>query len=104
MSCSPYWRPDYPLKFLLVFEGVDKFCARNPHLEGAEVFGSQKRKPDIPIGADNETHRPDTLNFSRPRAAQRTTRSQASPLPTIIEESSPTVLEVPPPPPTDLDI
>ena len=90
-------------KVLLDFEGGDEFCTRSPHLEGAEVFGSQKRKADTPIGDDDETHRPDTLNFSRPRVAQRTTRSQASPLPTIVEESSPPVLEVPPPPPTGLD-
>ena len=62
----------------------------------------RKRKADTPIGAEDETHRPDTLNFSQPRVAQRTTRSQASPLSTIVEESSPSVLEVPPPP-TDLD-
>lgn len=84
-------------KVLLDMPGGEEFCTRSPHLEGAEVFGSQKRKPDHPIGADDETHRPDTVNFSRPRVAQRTTRSHASPLPTIVEESSPSVLEVPPP-------
>jgi hypothetical protein len=84
-------------KVLLDFEGVDEFCTRSPHLEGAEVFGSQKRKPDTPIGADDETHRPDTVKFSRPRVAQKTIRSHASSLPTIVEESSPSVLEAPPP-------
>src|ERR1700737_3725474 len=83
--------------------GGEEFCTRSPHLEGAEIFGSQKYKLDTPIGADDEIHRPDTLNFSRPHVAQRTTRSHASPLPTIVEESSPTVIEVPPPPPTGLD-
>src|SRR5450631_3806638 len=68
-------------KVLLDMPGGDEFCTRSPHLEDAKVFGSQKRKPDTPIGADDETHRPDTLNFSRPRVAQRTTRSHASPLP-----------------------
>jgi hypothetical protein len=64
-----------------------------------------KRKGcDLPvIGADDETHSPDTVNLSHPRVAQRITRSQASPLPTIVEESSPTMLEVPPPFPTSLD-
>ena len=37
------------------------FCIRDPHHERAEVFGSQKRKPDTPIGADDETHRPDRV-------------------------------------------
>jgi hypothetical protein len=66
-------------KVLIDFEGVDEFCTHSPHLEGAEVFGSQKRKPDTPIGADDETHRPDTVNFSRLHVAQRTTRSHAYP-------------------------
>jgi hypothetical protein len=60
--------------------------------EDAEVFGSKKRKPDSPIGAEDETHHPNTVNFSRPGVAQRTKRSHTSPLPTIVEESSPTVL------------
>ena len=85
-------------KVLLNFEGGDDFCTRSPHLKGVEVFNSQKRKSDTPIGADDDTHRPDTLNYSHPRVAQRTTRSHASPLPTIIEESSPSILEVSPPP------
>jgi hypothetical protein len=38
-----------------------------------------------------------TFNFFRPRVAQRTTRSYASPLPTIVDESSPSLLEVLPP-------
>src|SRR6202022_1912517 len=42
-------------------------------------------------------------NLSRPPVRQKNTRSRASPLPTIVEESSPTVIEVPPPPPTGLD-
>jgi hypothetical protein len=83
--------------------GGEEFYTRSSHLEGAEVFGSYKCKPNTPIGADDETHRPDTLNFSRPRVAQRTTRSHASPLPTIVEESSPTMLKIPPPHPTGLD-
>ena len=102
-SCSRTGYPAILEKVLLDFEDVDKFCTRSFHLEDAEVFGSQKRKPDIPIGADDETNRPDIFNFSCPSLAQRTTSSHASPLPTIVEESSPSVLEVPPPPPTGLD-
>jgi hypothetical protein len=36
-------------KVLLDFEGMDEFCTRSPHLESAEVFGSQNRKPDTPL-------------------------------------------------------
>jgi hypothetical protein len=52
-------------KVLLDKYGGEEFCIRDPQLEGAEVFGSQKRRPDTPIGDDGDTHRPDTVNFSR---------------------------------------
>ena len=45
-------------KILLDMPGGQDFCTRNPHLKGAEVFGSQKRRPDTPIGDDRESHRP----------------------------------------------
>ena len=87
-------------KALLDMPGADEFCTRDPHLEGEEVFGSQKRKLDTTIGADDETHRPDTINFSRPRAAKRITRARVSPLPTIVEERDPDEIEVVPSPPS----
>jgi hypothetical protein len=49
--------------------GGDEFCIRSLHLKGFEIFGSQNHKSDISIGADDETHRPDTLNLSRSRVA-----------------------------------
>ena len=55
------------------------------------MFGSKKWRLDTPIGADDETHHPDNINFSRPRTDKRITQSQPIPLPTIIEESSPSV-------------
>jgi hypothetical protein len=58
---------------LLDMPGGEEFCTRDPHLEGAEVFGSQKQRPDTPIGDDDETHRPNTVNFSRPRPGKRVT-------------------------------
>ena len=66
--------------------GADEFCTRNPHHERTKVFGSQKRTLDTPIGADKETHRPDTIHFSWPRLAKRITRACATTLPTIVEE------------------
>ena len=53
-------------KVLLDMPSGEDFCTRDPYLEGAEVFGSQKRRPDTPIGDDGKTHRPNTVNFSRP--------------------------------------
>ena len=36
------------------------------HLEGGEVFGSQKRKPDKPLRDKQELHKPDQVNFTCP--------------------------------------
>jgi hypothetical protein len=52
---------------------AEEFCTREPHFEGEEVFGSQKRKADIPLGSEHESHRPDRVNFSRPRVRTRST-------------------------------
>ena len=50
---------------------VQDFVTREPHLEGEEVFGSQKRKADMPLGCKQDSHRPDKVNFSRPRVRTR---------------------------------
>jgi hypothetical protein len=47
------------------------FCNRVPYLEGEEVFGSTKRKLDMPIGSERDPHRPDKVNFSHPRVQTR---------------------------------
>ena len=73
---------------------TDEFCTCDSHHEGVEVFGSQKQKLDTPIRADEETHRPDTINFSRPLTVKKVTRARAASLPTILEKHSPTVEEV----------
>ena len=52
-------------------QGVQDFVIREPHLEGKEVFGSQKRKADMPLGCEHDLHRPDKVNFSRPRVRTR---------------------------------
>jgi hypothetical protein len=41
------------------------------HLEGEEIFGSTKRKLDLPPGDDGDFHRPDKVNFSQPRVQTR---------------------------------
>ena len=84
--------------------GADDFCTQDPHHEGAEVFGSQKRKPDTPIGADDETHRPDTISFSRPPPLKRVTRARAATLPTIPEEVEPCMEQIQPLPPVGTNI
>ncbi len=53
--------------------GVEGVGTRIPHLEGEEIFGSTKRKLDVPIGDAGDSHRPDKVNFSQPRVRTRST-------------------------------
>jgi hypothetical protein len=55
---------------------VEKFSTPEPHLESEEVFVSQKRKADIPLGFEHESHRHDRVNFSRPRVNTMSTRAR----------------------------
>jgi hypothetical protein len=48
-----------------------KFGTHMLHMEGDEVFGSQKRKPDIPLGNEQELYRPDQVNFICPQVETR---------------------------------
>jgi len=61
---------------------------REPHLEGQEIFGSQKRKADMPLGCEFDLHRPDKVNFSHPRIQTRSSRAtiSATVLNPILEE------------------
>lgn len=65
---------------------VEKLCTRNAHLEGVEVFNFRKRKAGVPIGAEEESHRPDTVSYSRPRLRRTVTRARAENFGTIHEE------------------
>ena len=51
--------------------GAELFCTRAPHMASGEVFGSQKRKANVPLGFEGESHRPDKINFSWPRIETR---------------------------------
>jgi hypothetical protein len=75
--------------------GAKLFCTRAPHMAGEEVFGSQKRKADVPLGFEGESHRPDKVNFSRPRIATRSSRANhaSCSLPDVVEEVSPELQE-----------
>ena len=48
--------------------------SRVPHLEGEEIFGSTKRRFDVPIGDVGDLHRPDKVNFSQPHVRMRSTK------------------------------
>jgi hypothetical protein len=75
--------------------GAELFYTRAPHMAGKEVFSSQKRKADVPLGFEGESHRPDKVNFSRPRIATRSSRANHATcsLPDVVEEVSPELHE-----------
>jgi hypothetical protein len=54
--------------------GAKEFCTREPHFEGEEVFGSQKRKVVMPLGYEHKSHRPERVNYSCPRVSTSLTR------------------------------
>jgi hypothetical protein len=43
-----------------------KFCTHVLHLESEVVFGSQKRKANMPIGDEHDSHRLDQVTFTCP--------------------------------------
>jgi hypothetical protein len=54
---------------MLDMPGAEEFCTLVPRMVGEEVFGSTKRKADLPLGAKEESHQPDKVNFSHPRGS-----------------------------------
>ena len=55
--------------------GIAKFCTYMLHMEGEEVFGIQKRKPDMLLGDIQELRRPDQVNFICPRVETRSSQA-----------------------------
>jgi hypothetical protein len=51
---------------MAMMPGIVKFCTHVFHLESEVVFGSQKHKPDISIGDEQESHRLDQVTFTCP--------------------------------------
>ena len=72
---------------------VQDFVTREPHLEGEEVFGSQKRKADMPLGCKHDSHRPDKVNFSRPRVRTRSAIQEGIPFPPGMDDMETMPLE-----------
>ena len=58
------------------FPNAADLLTRTGGLEGAEIFGSTKRKLDMPPGSSHDSHRSDTLNYSIPRDGTRVTRAR----------------------------
>ena len=47
-----------------------------PHLDGEKVFGSAKRKLDLPPGDDSDSHCHDRINYSVPKLSKGASPSQ----------------------------
>jgi hypothetical protein len=75
--------------------GAELFCTHEPHMAGEEVFGCQKRKADVPLSFEGESHQPDKVNFSHPRIATRSSRANhaSCSLSKVVEELSPELQE-----------
>jgi hypothetical protein len=75
--------------------GAELFYTREPHMAGEEVFSSQKRKANVPLDFEGESHRLDKVNFSCPRIATRSSRANhaSCSLPNVVEELSPELQE-----------
>ena len=57
---------------------------------GKEVFDSQKRKADVPLGFEGESHRSNKVNFFHPRIATMSSGAYHATcnLPDVVEELS----------------
>jgi hypothetical protein len=82
-TCNPLVLEDPMLDMF----GVEDFCTRVPCMAGEMVFGSTKRKSDLPLGAEEKSHRPDKVNFSHPRGSGRAVRVRPVQLPIILEDT-----------------
>ena len=56
--------------------GVARLNTRVLHLEGEKMFGSAKRKLDLPPGDESDSHRHDRINYSVPKLSKRASPSQ----------------------------
>ena len=63
-------------KVLSSFPRAEDLITKPRGLEGAKIFGSSKKKLDLPLGSHNDSHRQDKVNFSIPRMSTRSTRAR----------------------------
>jgi len=57
--------PKKIVEALNTLPGAQDIGSRIPHLEGEEIFGSTKRRLDVPTDGEGDSHRPDKVNFSQ---------------------------------------
>jgi hypothetical protein len=57
------------------YPGLEDLNTRDYALEGPELFGTTKRKLDLPPGVKCDSHRPDKVNYSIHRLNARLRRA-----------------------------
>ena len=62
-------------KVLSSFPRAQDLITKPRGLEGTEIFGSSKRKLDLPPGSHSDSHWHDKVNFSIPRMSTRSTKA-----------------------------
>lgn len=68
--------PNLLAEVMKTIPGAEDLPLMNSGLEGAEIFGSTKRKLNLPPGSEFDSHRPDKVNYSVPRPSSRATRAR----------------------------
>jgi hypothetical protein len=58
------------------YSGAKDLLTRTCGLEGVEIFGSTKRKLNLPPGSSYDLHRSDTVNYSLSSDGRRVTRAR----------------------------
>ena len=58
------------------YPGAEDLLTKRGGLEGAKIFGSMKRKLDLPPGSSHDSHRSHTVNYSIPHDGTRVTRAR----------------------------
>lgn len=66
--------PEMLVDAMKSYPGAEDVNTRDCALEGSKLFGSTKRKFNLPPGADCDSHRPDKVNYFIPRPNTQATR------------------------------
>jgi hypothetical protein len=59
-----------------LFLGVEDLNTRSCHLEDTKIFGSTKRKLDLPPDSEHDSHHPNKVNYSILHMNTRSTRAR----------------------------
>ena len=81
---------------MMDIHGAEEFCTHVPRMAEEEVFGSTKRKADLPLRYEEESHMHDKVNFSPPCGSGRAVKTRSTNMPIILQEEDSNVQNVAP--------